>query len=108
MGYGTVRETNRTGFDAIIDNMDRNKVDQEFLSLTKAWLTLSKNLATDNRGTWYGDSGNSHFIHQNGAETNIVASVTVTGDAPCKATGKTYRIDTESARSFQDDFVDLT
>jgi secreted trypsin-like serine protease len=107
VGYGTVRETNRTGFDAILDNMDRNKVDQEFLSLTKAWLTLSMNLATGNGGTCYGDSGGPHFIHLNGAETNIVASVTVTGDAPCKATDKTYRMDTESARSFLGDFVDL-
>lgn len=107
VGYGSVRLTNRTGFDGILDNLDRNRVDQEFLSLTPAWLTLSMNLATDNGGTCYGDSGGPHFIHLDGVETNIVASVTVTGDAPCKATDKSYRMDTESARNFLGDFVQL-
>lgn len=107
VGYGTIRETNRTGFQAILDNVDRNRVDQEFLSLTNAWMTLSMNLATDNGGTCYGDSGGPHFIHLDGAETDIVASITVTGDAPCKATDKTYRMDTESARSFLGNYVDL-
>jgi hypothetical protein len=40
-------------------------------------------------------------------ETNIVVSVTVTGDANCKATDKTYRVDTVAARNFLDDFVTL-
>jgi hypothetical protein len=107
VGYGTVRDTNRTGWQAIQDNLDRNKADQEFLSLTKAWLINSMNLATDNGGTCYGDSGGPHFIHLNGVETNIVASITVTGDANCKATDTTYRMDTDSARSFLGQFVTL-
>lgn len=107
VGYGTVRDTNRTGFQGILDNLDRNRVEQEFLSLIPAWLTLSMNLSTGNGGTCYGDSGGPHFIHLNGVETDIVASITVTGDAPCKATDKTYRMDTESARNFLADFVDL-
>jgi Trypsin len=107
VGYGTVRDTNRTGFQGILDNVDRNRVDQGFLSLTNSWLTMSMNLATDNGGTCYGDSGGPHFIHRDGAETNIVASITVTGDAPCKATDKTYRMDTESARSFLGNYVTL-
>jgi V8-like Glu-specific endopeptidase len=107
VGYGTIRLTNKTGFQGILDNVDRNRVDQEFLSLTKAWLTLSMNLATGNGGTCYGDSGGPHFIHLDGVETDIVASVTVTGDAPCKASDKTYRVDTAAAREFLDDFVAL-
>lgn len=107
VGYGTVRVTNRTGFDAILDNLDRNRVEQGFLSLTKAWMTLSMNLSTGNCGTCYGDSGGPHFIHLDGAETNIVASITVTGDAPCKASDKTYRMDTPMAREFLGQFVDL-
>jgi hypothetical protein len=107
VGYGTVRETNRTGPQALLDNLDRNRVDQEFLSLTNSWLTLSMNLATGNGGTCYGDSGGPHFLHLDGVETNIVASVTVTGDAQCKASDKTYRMDTESARSFLGNFVTL-
>ncbi|MBW7884300.1 MAG: trypsin-like serine protease [Caldilineaceae bacterium] len=107
VGYGTIRDTNRTGFQAILDNVDRNRVEQGYLSLTKAWLTLPMNLSTDNGGTCYGDSGGPHFIHLDGVETDIVASITVTGDIPCKATDKTYRTDTESARGFLADFVAL-
>jgi hypothetical protein len=107
VGYGTVRDSIRTGFAGILDNLDRNRVDQEFLSLTGAWLTLSMNSATDNGGTCYGDSGGPHFVHLDGVETNIVASVTVTGDAPCKATDKTYRTDTAAARGFLSQFVTL-
>jgi hypothetical protein len=40
-------------------------------------------------------------------ETNIVAAVTVTGDSECKATDKDYRLDTESARSFLGNYVEL-
>ena len=107
VGYGAVRETNRTGFQGILDNLERRRADQEFLSLTNAWLTLSMNLATSNGGACYGDSGGPHFIHLDGEETSIVASITVTGDAVCKATDKTYRMDTESARSFLANFVTL-
>ena len=107
VGYGTVRDTHRTGFQGILDNLDRNRVDQGFLSLTKAWITLSMNSSTGNGGTCYGDSGGPHFIHLDGVETDIVAAITVTGDAPCKATDKDYRMDTESARSFLSNFVDL-
>ncbi len=107
VGYGTVRDTIRTGFVGILDNVERRRVDQEFLSLTKAWLTLSMNSATANGGTCYGDSGGPHFIHLNGVETDIVAAITVTGDAPCKATDKDYRMDTASARSFLANFVTL-
>ena len=107
VGYGTIRESKTTGFQGILDNLDRNRVEQGFLSLTKAWLTLPMTLSTGNGGTCYGDSGGPHFIHLNGQETDIVASITVTGDAPCKATDKTYRMDTESARSFLANYVDL-
>ncbi|OGN93639.1 MAG: hypothetical protein A2Z71_02120 [Chloroflexi bacterium RBG_13_50_21] len=107
VGYGTVRDTNHGGWQPIMDNVDRNRADQEFLSLTNAWLTNSMNFATGNGGTCYGDSGGPHFIHLDGIESNIVASVTVTGDAQCKATDKTYRVDTASARSFLGEFVTL-
>jgi hypothetical protein len=107
VGYGTVRLTNRTGFDAILDNLDRNRVEQGYLSLSNAWLKLSMNLSTGNGGTCYGDSGGPHFIHLNGSETNIVVSLTVTGDAPCKASDKTYRTDTPAARAFLSRFVSL-
>ncbi len=107
VGYGTVRNTQQTGWQAILDNLARNRVDQTFQSLTGAWITYSMNPATGNGGTCYGDSGGPHFIWQNGAETNIVVAITVTGDAQCKSTDKDYRMDTESARSFLGKYVTL-
>jgi hypothetical protein len=107
VGYGTIREVKTTGFQGILDNVDRNRVEQGFNSLTKAWLNLPMTLSNGNGGTCYGDSGGPHFIHLNGVETNIVASVTVTGDAPCVALDKTYRMDTPMARSFLGNYVDL-
>jgi hypothetical protein len=107
VGYGTVRISHQTGFQGILDNLDRNRVEQGFLSLTPAWLTLPMTPTNGNGGTCYGDSGGPHFIHLNGVETDIVASITVTGDAPCKATDKTYRMDTGPVRSFLGGFVQL-
>jgi hypothetical protein len=37
----------------------------------------------------------------------VVASITVTGDAVCKGSDKTYRMDTDSARDFLGEFVEL-
>ena len=34
VGYGTVRDTKKTGFQAILDNLDRNRVEQGFNALT--------------------------------------------------------------------------
>jgi hypothetical protein len=107
VGYGTVRETQMGAFDSILDNVDRNRAEQSFWSLTPAWMTLAMTPSNGNGGTCYGDSGGPHFIHLGGLETDIVASITVTGDAPCKATDKTYRTDTPAARAFLADFVAL-
>jgi secreted trypsin-like serine protease len=110
VGYGSTRDTMTHGFDAIDnENVDRNQVQQRFFSLTGSWITLSMVNTPGHRsgGTCYGDSGGPHFIHLNGSETDIVTSITVTGDATCKATDKTYRTDTPSARTFLADFVTL-
>jgi hypothetical protein len=107
VGYGTVRETNTTGWQGILSNVNRNRAEQGFFSLTKAWLNLPMMPNLDSGGTCYGDSGGPHFIHLDGEETTIVASITVTGDYQCKATDVTYRTDTESARIFLGEFVTL-
>lgn len=101
VGYGVVRETNRTGWQAFTDGWRRETVDQNLNSVTKAWATFSMNLATGNGGTCFGDSGGPHFLG------DVVVSVTVGGDSPCKATDKTYRLDTSSARQFLGQFVSL-
>jgi hypothetical protein len=61
------------------------------------------NPSTGSGGTCYGDSGGPHFL----GDTDMVVSLTVTGDAWCRATDVTYRLDTDSARSYLSQFVDL-
>lgn len=105
VGYGTVRDSNTGGFGGIKDNTERRFATQSFLALRKAWLQLSMNPATGSGGTCYGDSGGPHFL--GGPESNLQVSLTVTGDAVCKATDTTYRLDTASARDFLRDYVSL-
>lgn len=107
VGYGALRDELATGFAGILDNLDRNRAEQGFNSLTPAWLNLPMLPTTGNGGTCYGDSGGPHFIHLNGQETDIVAAITVTGDSVCKATDVTYRMDTAYVQSFLSRFVDL-
>ena len=58
-------------------------------------------------GTFYGDSGGPNFLGAGSSETDIIAGITITGDSLCKSTNVIYRLDTESARAFLDDFVAL-
>lgn len=101
VGYGTVRTSIRQGPQGFEVGWRREKADQELLSVTKAWATLSMNPATGNGGTCYGDSGGPHFLDE------VIVSITVTGDAMCKATDTTYRVDTPWAREFLAPFVRL-
>ena len=109
VGYGAVRETRKGAFGSILRNTQRRFAVQDPLSLTRAWFTLSMNEATGDGGTCYGDSGGPHLLGaaDTPSATDVVVSITVTGDAVCKATDKTYRVDTPSARAFLDDFVAL-
>ncbi len=101
VGYGTVREDKRRGPHSLFFDGQRRFAKQSFLSLTKSWLNLSMNPSTGSGGTCYGDSGGPHFL----GDTNLIVSITVTGDRFCRATDVTYRLDTASARAFLDDFV---
>jgi secreted trypsin-like serine protease len=103
VGYGTVRDDKTKGPQAFVDNNERRYVEQSFLALKPFWLQLSMNPSTGNGGTCYGDSGGPHFL----GDTDMVVSVTVTGDYPCRATDVTYRLDTESARAYLSQFVEL-
>jgi len=103
VGYGTVREDKTNGFASLFWDPQRRWVDQGFRSLTKAWLNLSMNPSTGSGGTCYGDSGGPHFL----GDSDVVVAITITGDAPCRATDVDYRLDTESARSFLAGFVSL-
>ena len=66
-------------------------------AINPAWLRISMNPATGNGGTCYGDSGGPNFL----GTTDILAATTITGDAICRATNVTYRLDTAPARTFQ-------
>ena len=103
VGYGTVREDKRKAGQTFAFDGMRRYADQGFRSLTKSWLNLSMNPSTGSGGTCYGDSGGPHFL----AGTNVVVSITVTGDRFCRATDVTYRLDTPWAREFLARFVTL-
>jgi secreted trypsin-like serine protease len=106
VGYGTVREDKTGGPHGFLDPEGvRMYALQSALNLEKAWLLLSMNPSTGSGGTCYGDSGGPHFL--GGVESNLIVSITITGDAMCRATDKTYRLDTAAARDFLDDFVTL-
>jgi secreted trypsin-like serine protease len=100
-GYGAIRDQRRTGPQALYNDPMRRYATQSINSLTKAWLTLSMNQATGNGGTCFGDSGGPHFLG------DTVMSITITGDRWCKATDRTYRVDTAVARAFLGQFVAL-
>lgn len=104
VGYGVVRDVKTGGFNSIdFEGYDgkRRFADQTLLSLQKTVLGLSMQPSTGDGGTCYGDSGGPHFLG------DMVVSITVTGDAPCRASDKTYRLDTPSARAFLGEYVTL-
>ncbi len=107
VGYGTVRDDKTRSFHSFELGTRRKMATQTMHSLTKAWVQFSMNPSTDSGGTCFGDSGGPHFLGAGASETRVVLAVTVTGDRFCRATDKTYRLDTPSARSFLDDFVAL-
>jgi len=76
-----------------------------FMSLQPTWLSLSMNTkATGLGGDCYGDSGGPKF--RDGDATTIYATVS-TGDAVCRATSQSWRLDTPEARGFLGTFVAL-
>lgn len=105
VGYGTVRDDKTKGPHSLGLGTRRKLATQDLLSVTGAWATFSMNPASGSGGTCFGDSGGPHFLGAGAAETRIVLAVTVTGDRFCRATDKTYRLDTRQARAFLDDFV---
>jgi secreted trypsin-like serine protease len=103
VGYGESRTGKTGGQNAFVDYGIRQFATQSFLSLQPAWLTLSQNPSTGSGGTCFGDSGGPHFLDVDGIPTEV--SMTNLGDNSCRATDKTYRLDTDSARQFWSRFV---
>jgi secreted trypsin-like serine protease len=76
-----------------------------FNALGPGYLRLSQNPNTGDAGTCYGDSGGPQFL--GGAESNLVVSITVTGDLFCKSTNVAQRVDIPDVRAFLAQFVAL-
>jgi hypothetical protein len=103
VGYGAHEVTNEPGGHRYLYDDQRMVATGELNSINKTWLRISGNPSTGNGGTCYGDSGGPNFL----GTTNIVAAITITGDAICRSTNVDYRLDTESARAFLGQFVVL-
>ncbi|MBW3603206.1 MAG: trypsin-like serine protease [Actinobacteria bacterium] len=105
VGYGTRERVTGGGRPFFLEDALRRRAAASFRALTSSWLRLSQNPATGDAGTCYGDSGGPDFL--GGTSSNLVVAITITGDAVCRATNVTYRLDTASARGFLDDHVAL-
>jgi hypothetical protein len=103
VGYGAYEVTNDPGGHQYLYNDVRMVATGTINSTNPAWLRISMNPSTGNGGTCYGDSGGPNFL----GTSNILAATTITGDAICRSTNVTYRLDTESARTFLSQFVTL-
>jgi V8-like Glu-specific endopeptidase len=103
VGYGAYEVTNEPGGHQYLYNDVRMVSTGTLNSINPAWLRISMNPSTGNGGTCYGDSGGPNFL----GTTDIVAATTITGDAVCRSTNVTYRLDTPAARAFLGQFVTL-
>jgi V8-like Glu-specific endopeptidase len=103
VGYGAYEVTNEPGGHRYLYDDRRMVATGELNAINKTWLRISMNASTGNGGTCYGDSGGPNFL----GTTDIIAAITITGDAVCRSTNVVYRLDTESARAFLAEFVDL-
>ena len=103
VGYGAYEVTNGPGGHQYLYNDVRMVATGTLNSTNASWLRISMNPSTGNGGTCYGDSGGANFL----GTTNIVAAITITGDAVCRSTNVDYRLDTQSARAFLGQYVAL-
>jgi hypothetical protein len=106
VGYGVARDTKTGGQNSLYDDGLRRYATQTASHLNPSWLKLSMNPSAGNGGTCYGDSGGPHLLGSGQAETRTVVSVTSRGDAYCRSTDWTARVDTAAALSFITSFID--
>lgn len=100
VGYGVQNRVVGGGvpFFQDVNPIPRMFAFSSFNSLNDAYIRLSQNPATGNGGTCFGDSGGPNFLTVNGQQ--ILAAITITGDAVCQSTNVDYRTDTPSAQGF--------
>jgi hypothetical protein len=107
VGYGLQNRVTGGGvpFFQDLNPLPRMFAFSSFNALGPAFLRLSQNPSTGNGGTCFGDSGGPNFFTYGGRR--LLAAVTITGDAVCRSTNVTYRLDIDSARGFLGAFVTL-
>src|ERR671921_105534 len=103
VGYGAYEVTRGPGGHQYLYNDVRGVATGTLNSTNPSWLRISMNPSTGNGGTCYSDSGGPNFL----GTTQIIAAITITGDAVCRSTNVVYRLDTESARTFLGQYVTL-
>jgi hypothetical protein len=104
VGYGLVPFWQQPGGTQFDFTGLRLTADGTIKGLTQAWLLLNQNQnATGNGGLCFGDSGSPQFV----AGTTMIVSTTTGGDANCRAHNYDYRLDTENARAFLGQYLDL-
>jgi secreted trypsin-like serine protease len=74
-----------------------------FNALGPGYLRISQNPNAGSAGTCYGVSGGPIFL----GDTNVVVSLTVTGDVFCKSTNVTQRLDIPEVQDFLAQFIAL-
>ena len=103
VGYGAYEVTNEPGGHQYLYDDVRGVATGTLNSINKTLLRISMNPSHGDGVTCYGDSGGHNFL----GDTNVIAAITITGDAVCRSTNVVYRLDTASARNFLDDYVKL-
>jgi secreted trypsin-like serine protease len=103
VGYGAYEVTKGPGGRQFLYDDVRMMATGTLNSTNPSWLRISMNPSTGNGGTCYGDSGGPNFL----GTTQILAAITITGDAVCRSTNVVYRLDTESARTFLAQYVEV-
>lgn len=107
MGYGFLDYTMGPGGPTPVRGQARHYAAGSFQALAAQQLHLSQNAALDDGGTCNGDSGGPNLLGAGDAETDVVVSITSTGDTHCKATNVTFRLDTPVVRAFLGRYVQL-
>ncbi len=103
VGYGAYEVTKGPGGHQYLYNDVRGVATGTLNTITQSWLKISMNPSHGDGGTCYGDSGGPNFL----GTSDVIAATTITGDAVCRSTNVTYRLDTESARNFLSGYVAL-
>jgi len=86
VGYGGQEAVNQPGRPVIGYLDPRDYAVSALNAVGPSYLRLSQNPATGDGGTCYGDSGGPNFLGAGSTQTDIIAGITITGDALCKFT----------------------